>query len=629
MVFFRKTLILFLVSVVLLAGCVFTPDEEYVSPLREPEPIVTDVEIDAEGFANPFILLKHTKFDFKIKNPPREVVAHKVLLNDTELISNRTGNLISFVIDPAFTAEGENRVKIQLFMPTQSGSLADRFNMEYFVQENQFKVLVDKKPPASVSSTVNYENGWPVLRWPAQQKRNFIYKILIESVGTNEMLPVKRDTTITNAGVNFFIDKSFVSGKTKYKVFALGPTFETEFTSNNFEDETLSFNAALGNNLVAHLTWEIKRINLEGLNVFLYSDGKSQTIPVMRQTTFLDTLLLGKNRNYDLVVKRRNYSISTLKRNAVKQQPQMRQFSSFSMHLLTDDKGIFRTTEEEISRINLSTAEVEEIFSKEQSGNFKSGFVLSKSGHYAATSYNRQFIRIFNPSNFSETQIVNLSDAFQQLFNNSISDGVLPHAISDNGLLLLRAFSNRPFDFLYDIKTNRILWTASEAFSDDFTAFDFAANGVRFAASAQFLNQLSVYDITGSDVQLVGTGPAGIPSFLPDGRLLAVNGTESFEPKAFVFDLSAPLLGRLQVIHTYNIPPEMEDTQLRMVSFDPVSLLLVNQYARLSDDYSELHLIRLSDFSTIKIFKANAEGGSHTFSGGYQFLSTGFYQKVR
>lgn len=618
MVFFRKTLILVLLAF-LVGGCVFKPHEEFVNPIEPPAPLSVVVEINQEGFVEPFPLIRTTEFKFTVKEPKRAIIKYAVFLDGIEIRSYQNENVVSFFLDPNVMESREHGIKIKLWFPTQSGSIAERLGLESYLAEKQFKVIVDKTPPETVNPTVAYENGWPVVRWKGTNKKNFFYRIQVN--GFSNFFPgYVRDTVINDPTTTSFIDKSFVRGKSIYSIIAEASSFSTKIGEVSFEDETLTFQTELSEELIARLECRVDRVNLSGLEMRV-QDLQSHEVKVFaaqRLFQWSDTFLIGDKRSYTVSLGRQRIpsTFTGFVQKTVEHKPATSQF--WEAFFLPGTESVAVRAVNKIVRYRLPNFIPVDSINSEASNAFN-GLGFSPRGTKAITTLGPAKLLVFDPSNFQSHEVIDVP----HLFPSAIWIGIAQ--LTDNDLVTV-AYQTElaTIHAILNLNTKQVIWS------------NVAAGGMRISddgrhfAIFSFLDRVTfVYRIIPSGLVLLGTTALGTPEFLPDGNLAIMPGPELAKVLFYeIPDITSASGQPLRLVKQFDVPRTYSSSKLSWIDFDPLSKNFSVFYSDadgVNVKYYDMVLRRFDDFSIIGSWKSKCCPG---FSYKYLFLTSGHFQKV-
>ncbi|HMG88906.1 MAG TPA: hypothetical protein VK589_02565, partial [Chryseolinea sp.] len=295
-----------ILSAALIGGCTFEPHNENINPIKPPEPIVFSIEVNDPNFTDPYYLVLPTLFTFTLKDLPQPVCYYDVYLDGgTHITSGEAHDRISFQMIPGAYTDGIHEVTIKIRVPTNSGSLAEKFDSEFHLTEIKFKVIIDRTTPTfAAPPTVAYENGFLTVRWGAAPRRNFFYVIKRTYEPYNPLM----DSLIFNPSQNSFVDRGFVGGDITYKILASGYGFQdVEVGTIRFNDSPVDFKIVRKDQLV-YLSWSQSEIGLEDTKITSSANGTEVTLPHTESAEILiDSLVMGEEENYFIKTVRDRY----------------------------------------------------------------------------------------------------------------------------------------------------------------------------------------------------------------------------------------------------------------------------------------------------------------------------------
>jgi len=195
-----------------LMGCVFHPDDEDNFKVVNPEVVIAPFQVNLNLADDTVNVLGQMVFQFTITNLDPKLQYDVVFGIEDRSFSFRQLSG-TFTYDPP-SMIGYQTLRMQVFIRSGTGSLADRFEAELIVYELAWVLRIDTKPPDVLNFTViKPDKGSLKLEWPKYSRINFKSYRIIKISGANYTSFVINDPDST-----FFYDAAYVGGEAFYQL---------------------------------------------------------------------------------------------------------------------------------------------------------------------------------------------------------------------------------------------------------------------------------------------------------------------------------------------------------------------------------------------------------------------------
>lgn len=304
---------LFLLTL-LFAGCTFKSDDIFVNPITPPPDTITaSVDILSPAFEDPFVLAISTQFLIRVieegKFEERSVSGFNVTVDGTS-ISYGVGDdpgIYGFELNPLLLGNGTFDVVVEAKISTNSGSLADKLRLEYYLVTKSFQVIVNNTPVVIQSFAAATVSGYLDLSWAVSVDYPIHYT-LRRTKYTGVVETVLPDLQFSVASLNpHLVDSGYVGGKMQYLLYRRfpGSAFPDYIGTIVVHKPAGAFVVSQSPQNVASVSWTphyndatLSLIKTSGNQLFSFVSGQTE----------LDTIFLGDNRTYRLNVQRNEYA---------------------------------------------------------------------------------------------------------------------------------------------------------------------------------------------------------------------------------------------------------------------------------------------------------------------------------
>ena len=631
----------FIIPFLILVGCTFSPEHEFINKIERPKDITASITIDDPNFTDPFNLVFPTEFIFETAAIQNPIKGYEVLFRNEIIAKGEGGSPIKFTINPFQAQTGKYEVLIRIQIATNSGSLAEKLNLEYYLFEKKFNVLIDNQlPDVTLDLKSTKENGLLKLYWPSLTKLNFRYEIRkfsIEQFGYETY--IEKDF-IEKANQFHYIDSGYVGGRVKYYLYLFnGISMKLAGSHEVKQSPYSSFKYEIDQDNNQVITWETE-LNTENANISFESNEWANAVPFSKKTITGGKTFIGEIDNILVSLSRFGHSQQKYDTSiAIKHKPNIPSFEKLII-LLGGNEVLLkqRTSIQRLSMVDFteldrittggSNARYDDILTSEN-GNFG---VCTIADIYSITD-SRGVIRL-NPNNLNQPKLMGLiynpdqgyyeyirlrkisSITNQELVGANIYIGNQPAAVilNPNSEVIEDGIVN-PVE--WSDKGNTMVPTLSE-------------NGDFFLLSNQSLNRNEIYKKVSGNWNLAGLLPYSERYFVNSGLVILVDETvKIFDP--------TQTIGSNQyysLLREFNYKNILGNEVVKKVEFDQ---LTKNLYFQLIDEsnFSYLHIFNLTNFSKVGVATAyitneeNKGQYEHVYLNNHHYLSSGYFEKIK
>ncbi len=629
-----KSSILFLLIVVLVSECTFTPSKENIVPIKPPEPIAFSIDVSDPGFSDPYYVKGYTKFNFVINDLSKPIISAEVLLDAVNVSAGSVnGNTVSYTLTSYVI--GTHTIILRLQVATETGSLADLEGSEYYTIEKKFTIIIDPTPPNPISPpTISYENGFPTLRWNAPSQKNFYYAI--KRIYKPSFIP---DTLIYNTSQNNFVDLGYVGGSVTYKIFAKGYGFgQVELGSVEFNQNPIDFDITYNDLKQVQLFWNQSLINVSNSTLTVYSNIRID-LPLTSSGKFtIDTLVMGESQNYWITIARNDYpnQLYSLTKG-VSQAPNLKNFNTFAM--LPHHNKLLIASQKAIYRYSLPDLTLEDSLGYQDAGvaTFSSLVVSEDESKGIVVGETSQLVG-FDPFSFSNHMNYPIFQATQNLGDGSDITGITLGNLSNDGLLTMSlGKSTGIWGLAFEINTNNIPWKSDVSLATKPLRPPVVSNDGRYMAFDLPTTETGeVYNRSSGTFVKLGNVGSGLKFFRSTANeLISTTYIAPFSyrasPQINVYNLEErPSLpsSAFTVIRGITLPARSNNSYYTEVRYDDMTQNLYTREVR--NIYSTIHLLDVIDFHE----KDNVQAlppwdGIHAYANGYHIISNGYIEKLK
>ncbi|HEV8513626.1 MAG TPA: hypothetical protein VGQ59_10125 [Cyclobacteriaceae bacterium] len=594
-----------------------------------PPPIKATIEINDPNFSDPYYLLNGQYFSFSLKDATKPIIGYEVWVDGKQADGGSGGYAnIYFSMNPFSYSNGSHQVDLKIKLATQSGSLAEHLNAEYYLVEKKFTIVIDPTPPPTISPTAKIENGFLTIRWNAIAQKNFAYTI--------KRTGIFPDSTIVNKGLDHFVDPGYVGGPITYEFRASGYTFYEKVLGTVTFNQPFDYQVSIDKQNIAHVSWAQTIISTEN-TVVTVSGLNSKTFPLTAPVDVsIDTLVLGDAWNYHVDIYRKGHEIqkySTYK--LLSTTPNLKPFVDYG--ILPVAGKLLIANAQKIYRYSLPDFTIEDSLSLQSFGASQalSSMRIPHNEAVALVVTDNSKLFKFDPLNFaSRSQIDVSTPTFSAGGGNAPISVLFLGNISDNGLVTLTMFKSSYSSMLFDFTAGVVKWSIMDDNSIDasivsndgaYIVRNFSdGSGKVFKESQGTYNQIGVVAV-GRKYFRTGTNELINETIIdqfayPTGATISVYNLQS-PPAQFgqPFAISRSM--------TYPYLSSDRTEYLVELGYDDFTKTF---YTRHRDSYHSIIRLRdIDDFHYIKTMKAQDYTRGHVFSNNYHFVYRGFIEQVK
>ncbi len=619
----KITATVILLASVFLLKCTYQPTESFFNPIEPPAQLEIIIDIESPEFSDPYYLDFSTTFSLSVEQTGKPLIEHHVTLNNTTPIESRyENNRISFRLDPVVLGVGTHKIQLTLTFKSMTGSLADQLGSEVYQVVNQFSVIVENQPPALLTALQpKIENGYLTLRWKVNKVRPFRFRM------SNGHSSTELVNSVPNAEL-VYIDSGYVGTPTYYSLTVMNAfgTYPVGGVASTPSPTRFTLLSSPGQ--PTKLEWIT---TIFPANVTVIGPRGSKTVSVISGHQTLDSLQLGDELAYRLIVNRNRYPNQKFDSSfTVKSKKNIPVSSNIKV---VSPSTLFLSQYGELYKLSLPD------FARKDSTLGVGGFIhnyhefnVNTVGNYLTTlAYGKSLPFLINPSNLKDITV------YRALITQPDGNGSFAYAThhtapSNNGLLGGNiSYNGLPKPVIYDLKVNTDNYGINAIIWSDSTNIDtplLSPDGNFFC--------LTSFDRLICDVFHLESGTwKRVANLVPDKRFF--RGQASLEVISIgiivrVYNLMGGT-GTLQPVRQFTIPTAPPGSRLGQVTYDETSqMLVVETIDNLS--YSTLRLYDIETFSfkgkVVAYVPENASiPARHVYSGGYHFITTGYGEKVK
>ncbi len=250
----------FIVLMTVMSGCLLQQPENDFHPEVKPTQfsasnINLKINLNEVNVGDTIYVPALTKLSYAIDPGVYTGVSASVTLNNQNLnVFGSAVNEWSFYIDPTYHQKGNFNLVINLTMKTNSGSLADKLEVEQIKAQKTFIVAIGPLPTLNITQ-MESSSGVLVIHWETYKRKNFeSYTLLKYPMG--EYTP-SLQKKFTSSETSSYVDSTFVGGSATY-IIALNASSITQYGTQYFYTWNPRFEFE-GSNTETKYRWEKPR----------------------------------------------------------------------------------------------------------------------------------------------------------------------------------------------------------------------------------------------------------------------------------------------------------------------------------------------------------------------------------
>lgn len=608
----------FTIIVSLLFCCTYTPDQEFINPIKPPEPIEVLVEITDPDFQDPFYLDFTTEFSVRFQLP-KPVIEWLVIVNGVSIPSTLSpDHVLRFRLNPLSLGSGTHQVQIRLSLKTLSGSLAEQFGAEYYLIERGFEVQVDPQiPDPIIPFTASMISGYMTLNWDLGKNKQYRYQLKTFQFKENYWQIIEEKEFMASSQ-HVVIDSGYVGGLIRYELTAFNAFTSASIGYAQLQAPLISINGYKDVNNFA--TLGITATSNSG-NLQVVNNTGSRSLPLVSSEVRLDTLVLGENRTYRLILYRNNFQNRSFDTtfSISYSKPNLRPFQNLSVVQSTSQ--LFLLSQFHLDRYNLTNFQIEEEW------NSPYGFEPNLIHTSALGNYLIVGNTLLLPNDFSSRKGVLPYFGVPPSENNFVTV-TGSSAPSNSGLQGVSFISNnipcaaiRNVAKQYNIEM--VEWY--EPFNTDVPTL--SEDSEYMALTEKNKTSCRIFKSQGGSWVLIGRVPAWPRFFRGNGsnELIIIGASIK------IYDITGTPDGNgyLPMIREF---PLSADQQEATFGYDALSQKIYSE--KREGNYSIIQTYNVTDFSPqekVKAFIQNSTPfiGQHLFIGDYHFLTNGYGEPIK
>lgn len=411
-----------------LGSCEFESNHTYFKTL--PVPDGSGIEAELETFPDTFWVGPDTRLGYREKIGKRAIQYIAVYMDNAKLGEiHGYGDIVSLY--SSNYADGFHQLRVEYFLESNSGSLADQVGAESLVVKKNHVAVIERAPAQAVPIVaVEARDGTLAIRWSRYKAFNFQSYVLAKQMWNGDGYSDVWNQEITNKNRTLLNDSTYLGGKVQFVMKVktidgkLGPSSQQVF------DFDYSPGLAFEWQDIQHvkLTWH-KAPFYKNFQSYELGYGDYKTTTDINDTTAVETplFIFPEPSTIFLTIKARG-GYPLVEGVSVTPTSKFPPFNGsivynsalgkyFTMTYLANSRST-------LSRIDGTSLQVEQTYDLTDGT-----FALSDNGMYLYVSQGRQF-KLLNPLDFSETAVYDI-DAIAPPPLNSIQ-------VADNNVITIR-----------------------------------------------------------------------------------------------------------------------------------------------------------------------------------------------
>lgn len=223
-----------------LSGCIYENEGSYVNPVQPPDPGLTRINISNIGER---ALFKPVLVTLDVSPSDKgEYTALVEVDGVTMATPTSTYGTLAFVLNTQVLTDGEHTLRVTVYFPSLSPSLAGQLRAEYIQAVTEYKFRVDKAPPARMKApAVSIEDGKSMLRWKKPEKFNFNELVIVRMYYKSGSHLDTDTLKLADPAVEVFHDASYVGGEVRYRIDIRGYQYVIQGEEANFNINPVPF----------------------------------------------------------------------------------------------------------------------------------------------------------------------------------------------------------------------------------------------------------------------------------------------------------------------------------------------------------------------------------------------------
>ena len=221
-------------SVLLIASvafsCEFESDKEFFREIEKPGDIMVGLDLAGVNPNDPIYIYDDTKVFFTLNSAGKKVLSQEIMINSQ--VQHLTGGDYVMIFKDQLIRNDANTLKITFRIKTDSGSLADIMNAEYYEGEFIFQLVpVDNDFDLGIRESITNDDFF-MLEWDAPSFEQL--DIAGYEVKFKDFRGIDK-TFVLDGSKTSFIDKDYVGGYRSYSI-------TMKFVDGKIKDKTTFYN---------------------------------------------------------------------------------------------------------------------------------------------------------------------------------------------------------------------------------------------------------------------------------------------------------------------------------------------------------------------------------------------------
>lgn len=222
-------LLVFLIGSILVS-CEFESDKEFFRDIEKPGDIMVGLDLAGVNPNDPVYIYDDTKIYFTLNSAGKRVLSQEVMVNSE--VKYMTGGDYIMIFKDQLVRNGVNTLKITFRFKTDSGSLADIMNAEYYEGEFIYQLVpVDNAFDLGLREGITNESYF-MLEWdkPALEQLDIeSYEIKFKDFRGADK------SVVLDGSATSFVDMDYVGGYRSYSI-------TMKFAGSKIKDKTIYYN---------------------------------------------------------------------------------------------------------------------------------------------------------------------------------------------------------------------------------------------------------------------------------------------------------------------------------------------------------------------------------------------------
>ena len=226
----RLLCLFYIITASFLISCEFDSDKEFFREIEKPGEIMIGLDLAGVRPNDPIYIYDDTKLYFNLNNAGKKLFNQEVMING-QLLYSTGGDYITIIKDNLIKG-ANNSLKMTFRIKTDSGSLADLLNAEFYEGVFEFILIpVDNAFDLGVSDGITNE-GYLELKWdkPSFEQLDIeSYEIKFKDFRGENIIET------LDGSATSFVDKDYIGGYRSYSI-------SMKFVEGKIKDKVVYYN---------------------------------------------------------------------------------------------------------------------------------------------------------------------------------------------------------------------------------------------------------------------------------------------------------------------------------------------------------------------------------------------------